>query len=77
MDLYSEGLVIGRIFACDLGAYFREGLFLGGLLSEFYGMLHTSNSSDCVDCHPMQFDGILNHNLSFELFLCMGNEQTK
>ena len=43
MGLHSGGLVIRRIFAFEiLGAYFREGLFLGvregggGLLSEFY-----------------------------------------
>ena len=31
MGLYSGGLIIGRIFASEnWGAYFREGLFLGG-----------------------------------------------
>ena len=40
MGLYSKGLIIGRIFASEIwGAYLREGLFLGGLLSEFYGIL--------------------------------------
>ena len=41
MGLYSGGLIIGRIFASEIwGAYFREGLFLlGGLLSEFYGII--------------------------------------
>ena len=34
----SEGFIIGRIFASDIwGAYFREGLFLGELIIEFYG----------------------------------------
>ena len=33
MGLYSGGLIIGRIFASEIwGAYFREGLFLGGLI---------------------------------------------
>ena len=33
MDLYSGGLIIGRIFASEIcGAYFREGLFLGVLI---------------------------------------------
>ena len=38
-----QGLIFGRAYyrkdfcVWDLGAYFREGLFLGGLLSEFYG----------------------------------------
>ena len=27
MRLYSGGLIIGRIFASELGAYFREGVF--------------------------------------------------
>ena len=31
MGLYSGGLIIGRIFVSEIwGAYFREGLFLGG-----------------------------------------------
>ena len=31
MGLYSGGLIIGRIFASEVcGAYFQEGLFLGG-----------------------------------------------
>ena len=31
MGLYSEGLIIGRIFEAEIWwAYFREGLFLGG-----------------------------------------------
>ena len=31
MGLYSGGLIIGRIFACEIwGAYFRKGLFWGG-----------------------------------------------
>ena len=46
MGLYSEGLIIGRIFASEIwGTYFREGFFLGGgggvaggLLSGFYGI---------------------------------------
>ena len=33
MGLYSGGLTIGRIFASEIwGAYFREGLFLEGLI---------------------------------------------
>ena len=33
MGLYSGGLIIGRIFASEIwGVYFREGLFLGGLI---------------------------------------------
>ena len=33
MGLYSGGLIIGKIFASEIwGAYFREGLFLGGLI---------------------------------------------
>ena len=29
--VYSEGLMIGRIFASEIwGAYFREGFFFGG-----------------------------------------------
>ena len=33
MGLYSGGLIIGMIFASEIwGAYFREGLFLGGLI---------------------------------------------
>ena len=43
MGLYSGGLIIRRIFASEIwGAYFREGLILGGgnLLSEFYGIRH-------------------------------------
>ena len=33
MGLYSGGLIIGRIFASEIwGAYFREGLFFGGLI---------------------------------------------
>ena len=33
MGLYSGGLIIGRICASEIwGAYFREGLFLGGLI---------------------------------------------
>ena len=33
MGLYSRGLIIGRIFASVIwGAYFREGLSLGGLI---------------------------------------------
>ena len=49
MGLYSEGLIIGKIFASEIwGAYFREGSFIylffwegggGGLLSEFYGYI--------------------------------------
>ena len=51
MDLYSGGLIIGRIFASEIwGAYFIYYLFIylfiyfffwggGGLLSEFYGMV--------------------------------------
>ena len=32
-SLYSGGHIISRIFASDIwGAYFREGLFLGGLI---------------------------------------------
>ena len=39
MGLYPGGLIIGRIFVFEIwGAYFREGLFWGGLLSEFYGI---------------------------------------
>ena len=31
MGLYTGGLIIGRIFASEIwGAYFREGLYLGG-----------------------------------------------
>ena len=53
MGFYTGGLIIGRIFASEWGAYFREGLFLfiiylflyqfflggggGGSLSESYG----------------------------------------
>ena len=41
MGLYLGGLIIGRIFASEIcGAYFWEGLFLWGLLSEFYGILY-------------------------------------
>ena len=38
---YSGGLIFRRIlFASEIsGPYFREGLFFGGLLSEFYGIL--------------------------------------
>ena len=33
MGLYSGGLNIGWIFSSEIwGAYFREGLFLGGLI---------------------------------------------
>ena len=33
MGLYSGGPIIGRIFASEIWwAYFREGLFLGGLI---------------------------------------------
>ena len=33
MGLHSGGLIIGRIFASEIwGAYFREGLFLEGLI---------------------------------------------
>ena len=33
MGLYSGGLIIGRIFASEIsGAYFREDLFLEGLI---------------------------------------------
>ena len=33
MGLYSGGLTIGRICVSEIwGAYFREGLFLGGLI---------------------------------------------
>ena len=33
MGLYSGGLIIRRIFTSEIrGAYFREGLFLGGLI---------------------------------------------
>ena len=43
MGIYLGGLIIGRIFASEIGgAYFREGFFFGGggdLFSEFYGML--------------------------------------
>ena len=42
MGLYSGGLIIGRIFACEIwGAYvffLFEGGGGGGLLSEFYGI---------------------------------------
>ena len=38
MRLYSGGLVIGRIFASEIeGAYFREGLFLEGLIIGILG----------------------------------------
>ena len=30
------------------GAYFQEGLFLGGLLSEFYGMLLVTSRLVCI-----------------------------
>ena len=34
MGLCSGGLIIGRIFASEIwGAYFQEGLFLGGLIT--------------------------------------------
>ena len=37
MSLYLEGLVIGRIFASEIGgAYFREGFFLGGGRGAYY-----------------------------------------
>ena len=44
MGLSSGGLIIGRIFASEIwGAYFREDLFLGGLLElEFYDMFFPS-----------------------------------
>ena len=46
MGLYSGGLIIGRIFASEIrGAYF---LGEGALLSEFYGMISTTD----VEC-PM------------------------
>ena len=33
MGLYSGGLIIGRIFESEIwGAYFRKGLFFGGLI---------------------------------------------
>ena len=39
MSLYSGGLIIGRIAVSEIwGPYFREGLFLSGLLWEFYGI---------------------------------------
>ena len=45
-----EGLLfIGRIFVSEIwGAYFREGLFWGGLLSEFYGMLNMGEYVSCA-----------------------------
>ena len=44
MGLYLGGLIIGRILASEIwGAYFREGLFLVGLLSEFYGIFQHSS----------------------------------
>ena len=43
MGLYTGELIIGRIFASEIwGAYFRENLILGGLLSEFYGNILVS-----------------------------------
>ena len=37
MGLYSEGLIIGRIFASEIwGAYFREGLFISLFISLFF-----------------------------------------
>ena len=37
---------MGRIFASEIwGANFREGFFVGGDLSEFYGI-----SNHCVNC---------------------------
>ena len=42
MGLYSGELIIGRVFASEIwGAYFREGIFLGGLSLEFYGIIFT------------------------------------
>ena len=40
--LYLGGLIVGRIFASEIwGACFREGLVLGGLLSEFCGTVES------------------------------------
>ena len=37
MGLYLGGLIIGRIFACEnWGAYFQEGLFVGGGGGAYY-----------------------------------------
>ena len=39
MGSYSGGIIIERIFASEIWeAYFREGLFFGSLLLEFYGI---------------------------------------
>ena len=59
MALYSVGLIIGRIFASEIwGAYFQEGLFLGGgLLSEFYGIcLFFSVSGGFPGSQPVSMD---------------------
>ena len=49
---------MGRIFASEIwGTYRREGLFLGGLLSEFYGLTH--------ECHL--------YNILQELIYCTKN----
>ena len=52
MGLYSGGLVIGRIFGSDIwGVYFREGLFLGGLI---IGILrYVINLVRTFDGYPM------------------------
>ena len=44
LHVYSGGLIIGRIFASEIcGAYFREGLFLGGLIIGILWYLHNNN----------------------------------
>ena len=55
MDLYSGGLISGRIFASEIWwAYFRDGFFFvggGGLLSECYG----TNNVKVTDISGLQF----------------------
>ena len=50
MGLYSGGLIIGRIFASEIwGAYFREGLFLEGLI---IGILRCKDTTRCESEDP-------------------------
>ena len=60
MGLYSGGLIIGRIFASETWeAYFREGLFLGGLI---IGMLRYL----CCICGKTKNNGLF--LLTFTIF---------
>ena len=65
MGLYSGGLITRRIFVSEIwGAYFREGLFLGGLLLEFYGI---SKQNAIITLNTLVVFPQIQHNGVFDI----------